>query len=283
LSIAQSKNFPTATFDISSAYLYSPIKEEVYVQPPVEIMPKWRGKIMQLKKAMYGTRQAAHCWWKFFSGKMSSFRFTASKLELSLYYCVWGQEFVVIWLHVDDGFAMGSSTSVLEDLHQAISAEMEVKWSSKVEKLVGINIKNCGDHTRLDQSFLVDQVIRDYSRTCYPCQCTLPEEALETNPGEAVDPTEYQSVLGSLMYLCGCTRPDMSYSVNLLARYSANPSAEHWKALDVLIGYLKRTRELGLVMKKGNGIMQLWSDANWPEGSMNGQLRGISSNTTATA
>jgi hypothetical protein len=33
-------------------YLYSPIEEEVYVQPPVELIPEWKGKIMQLKKAM---------------------------------------------------------------------------------------------------------------------------------------------------------------------------------------------------------------------------------------
>jgi hypothetical protein len=91
----------------------------------------------------------------------------------------------------------------------------------------------------------------------------LPEDALEINTGDAVDPTDYRSTLGSLMYLCGGTRPDLSHSVNLLARYSANPAKEHWQALDVLIGYLKRTRELGLVMKKGTGVMQLWSDANW--------------------
>jgi hypothetical protein len=110
LSIPHSQNFPTASFDISSAYLYSPIKEEVYVQPPVEIMPEWKGKIMQLKKAMYGTQQAARCWWEFFRGKVISFGFTASKLEPLLYYCKRGDEFVVIWLHIDDGFAMGSLT-----------------------------------------------------------------------------------------------------------------------------------------------------------------------------
>ncbi|PLW18521.1 hypothetical protein PCASD_23785, partial [Puccinia coronata f. sp. avenae] len=51
LSIAQTKNYPMASFDISSAYLYSPIEEEVYVQPPVKIVPEWKGKIMRLKKA----------------------------------------------------------------------------------------------------------------------------------------------------------------------------------------------------------------------------------------
>jgi hypothetical protein len=263
LSIAQSNGFPTASFDISSVYLYSPIEEEMYVQPPIEIAPEWKGKIMRLKKAMYGTRQAARCWWKYFSGKMTSFGFTASELEPLLYYCKRDEDFVVIWLHVDDGFAMGSSQRVLDNLHQAISNEMEVKWSDSVEKLVGINIKDLGDHTRLDQSLLVDQIINDYPRPCYPRCSTLPEDTLVINEGETVETTEYRSTLGFLMYLCGGTRPDLSYSVNLLARYSANPSAEHWKALDVLIGYLKRARELGLVMKKGKGVMQLWSDANW--------------------
>jgi hypothetical protein len=149
LSIAQNRNYPTALFDISSAYLYSLIEEEVYVQPPVEIVPKWKGKIMHLKKAMYGTRQAARCWWKFFSSKMVSFGFTASELEPSLYFCKRGNNFVVIWLHVNNGFAMGLSEGVLEDLHQAISSEMEVKWSLKVNKLVGINIDNKGGNLKL--------------------------------------------------------------------------------------------------------------------------------------
>jgi hypothetical protein len=70
LSLACQHQYPTASFNISSAYLYSPIKEEVYVQPLIELFLQWKGKIMRLKKAMYGTKQAARCWWKFFKGKM---------------------------------------------------------------------------------------------------------------------------------------------------------------------------------------------------------------------
>jgi hypothetical protein len=51
ISVTRQHHYPTASFDISSAYLYSPIKEEVYVQPPVELNPHWKGKIMKLKKA----------------------------------------------------------------------------------------------------------------------------------------------------------------------------------------------------------------------------------------
>ena len=52
ISLANKNSYTTATFDVSSAYLYSPIEEEVYVQPLVEIRPEWKGKIMKLKKAM---------------------------------------------------------------------------------------------------------------------------------------------------------------------------------------------------------------------------------------
>jgi hypothetical protein len=53
--LACQNKYATAICDISSAYLYSPIEEEFYVQPPVELFPQWKGKIMRLKKAMYGT------------------------------------------------------------------------------------------------------------------------------------------------------------------------------------------------------------------------------------
>ncbi|POW08747.1 hypothetical protein PSTT_07242 [Puccinia striiformis] len=46
IAMANKYRYATATFDVSSAYRYSPIDEEVYVQPPVEIRPEWKGKIM---------------------------------------------------------------------------------------------------------------------------------------------------------------------------------------------------------------------------------------------
>jgi hypothetical protein len=137
-------------------------------------MPQWKGKIMRLKKAMYGTKQAARCWWKFFSGNMRDIGFTASELEPSLYFCQRGTEVVVIWLHVDDGFAMGSSQQVLDNLHEAITAQMEVKWSNSVDKIVGINISRQANNIMMDQSLLVEQIIRDYPQPCFPKRSTLP-------------------------------------------------------------------------------------------------------------
>lgn len=115
---------------------------------------------MQLKKAMCGTKQAARCWWKFFAGNMVEIRFTASKLKPSLYFFKKGFEFVVVWLHVDDRFATGSSTAVLDELHSAILDWMEFKWRTSVERLVSLGISSHGPLIK-NQHLLVDQILSD--------------------------------------------------------------------------------------------------------------------------
>ena len=37
----------------------------------------------------------------------------------------------------------------------------------------------------------------------------------------------YFSVIGALMYLTNCTRPDIAFAVNILVRHSANPTHCH--------------------------------------------------------
>ena len=38
----------------------------------------------------------------------------------------------------------------------------------------------------------------------------------------------YLSAIGALMYLANCTRLDIAFSVNLLARYSSAPTLRQW-------------------------------------------------------
>ena len=56
----------------------------------------------------------------------------------------------------------------------------------------------------------------------------------------------YRSILGSIMWGQLATRPDLSFSVSLLARFQANPGINHWRALMHVMGYIKNTIDYGL-------------------------------------
>ena len=59
----------------------------------------------------------------------------------------------------------------------------------------------------------------------------------------------YLSAVGSLQYLALCTRPDISYTVGVLARYGSNPGMQHWKAVKHLFRYLRGTLNLKLTYR----------------------------------
>uniref|UniRef100_A0A2N9IVS8 Uncharacterized protein n=1 Tax=Fagus sylvatica TaxID=28930 RepID=A0A2N9IVS8_FAGSY len=74
---------------------------------------------------------------------------------------------------------------------------------------------------------------------------------------------EFASAIGSMMYVMHCTRPDIAFAVNRLSRYTSNSSAEHWKAIARVLGYLKKTKDLGLYYSGYPAVLEGYSDANW--------------------
>ena len=63
--------------------------------------------------------------------------------------------------------------------------------------------------------------------------------------GKSVDSSLYRSMIGSLLYLIA-SRPDISYSVEVCARYQANPKESYMISLKRIIKYVKTTVELGV-------------------------------------
>lgn len=66
LAIAVSLDWKRNMFDVSSAYLNSDINEEIHVKAPEEINEKYKGKMLRLRKALYGMKEAGRCWWQHF-------------------------------------------------------------------------------------------------------------------------------------------------------------------------------------------------------------------------
>jgi hypothetical protein len=58
---------------------------------------------------------------------------------------------------------------------------------------------------------------------------------------EACDPTIYQSMIGSLIYVMTATRPDIAYAIVVLSWFNHDLSNEHMKALRRVFQYLNST------------------------------------------
>ena len=60
----------------------------------------------------------------------------------------------------------------------------------------------------------------------------------------------YLSAIGALMYLANYTRPDIAFSVNLLARYCSAPTKRHWNGIKHVLRYLHGISDMGLFYSK---------------------------------
>jgi hypothetical protein len=65
---------------------------------------------------------------------------------------------------------------------------------------------------------------------------------------EVLDKTKYPygELVGSMLYLAVCTRPDIAHVVGVLARYMSAPSMEHWKTAKVVLRYVAGSASVGI-------------------------------------
>ncbi|CAI7854844.1 unnamed protein product [Closterium sp. NIES-54] len=84
---------------------------------------------------------------------------------------------------------------------------------------------------------------------------------------ESVEPSgPYPELVGCLMYLMTCTRPDLAYPLGLLARYVAPGRHQkvHMDAAKRVLRYLCNTSGMGLVLGgRGDVVLTGHSDASW--------------------
>ncbi|GJW33982.1 hypothetical protein Tco_0054014 [Tanacetum coccineum] len=88
-------------------------------------------------------------------------------------------------------------------------------------------------------------------------------EKLMPNNGQAVSQLEYSKVSGCLMYAMTCTRPDIAFLVDKLSRYTSNPGTQHWKAIQRVLKYLKKTIDYRLTYTGYPFVLEGYTDTSW--------------------
>jgi hypothetical protein len=90
-----------------------------------------------------------------------------------------------------------------------------------------------------------------------------PSLILRKNRRIGRDQLRYPQMIGSLMYLVSATRPDISFAINKLSRFTSNPGDDHWRALERIMHYLVGTMEYGIHYSTFPAVLEAYSDANW--------------------
>ncbi|TPX53131.1 hypothetical protein PhCBS80983_g06361 [Powellomyces hirtus] len=78
------------------------------------------------------------------------------------------------------------------------------------------------------------------------------------NPQEG----EYRKIVGSLMYLMICTRPDIAVAVSMLSRSASNHSPQHLQAAKRVLCYLQETSTYSLCIGSNNVTLHGYSDTD---------------------
>ncbi|KAJ9516322.1 hypothetical protein QJQ45_001053 [Haematococcus lacustris] len=118
---------------------------------------------------------------------------------------------------------------------------------------------------QLDQQQYIKELLSTYSMTeAHSKAVPMAPGTKLVKEGDALDTAHhsYSALVGSLLYLSCCTRPDIAYAVGALARHMASPTQQHWAAAKTVLSYLKGTASQGLVFG-GNDSLQGYCDADY--------------------
>ncbi|WAR64058.1 hypothetical protein PtB15_16B217 [Puccinia triticina] len=267
LTLAAKNNWPVYNFDFVAAYLNAPINGEVWVQAP-EGLDVEAGEACLLKKALYGMKKSARCWWKHLRGTLADLGYISSYYDSSVYTLSNKVNRSIIWVHVDNGIVTGSSDEALKLLETQLKGSLEIKWEEGLSSMVGVKITRTEDGFELRQPCLISKILNEQWDGVSLASSRLPEgySANSDDKEPGVNSTDYLSAIGSLSYVAVGTRPDVTYSVNYLARFSARPSTIHWKGLRHLINYLAKSRDMPLKIQPSkicHSPVDCYVDANW--------------------
>jgi hypothetical protein len=249
LALVPLKKLKVQQMDVKGAYLNGVLQETIYMKQP-EGCKDGTGRVCQLIKTLYGLKQSGREWNEQLDEKLRKHGYTRLYSNPCAYVRWDGDNFTIITVWVDDLLLFASSDWMMEHMKNSLRSEWELTDLGEPRKIIGIEIKRTDNSITISQQKYIETLLRR-------------EMMADVNPiGMPMDPNgklgpnieinkpncsnTYARLLGKLQYISNSTRPDISYAVNKLAAYTANPSLQHYGALKRILRYLAGTKTLGI-------------------------------------
>jgi hypothetical protein len=217
-----------------------------------------------MNKALYGTLEAAKLWFNHIINVLTNLGYTQVPREpCVLIKRVSGKRKVVIVLYVDDLFLRGNNKFLTETVDKLTAIYKEVKVTTgKIHSYLGMLFD-----FRVDGEVKITMIkyIADILDMCATI-CGTRESPGGTDlfvidkSSPLLDKTTakfFHSLVMKIMYVAKRVRVDCLLVVGFLATRTTQPTVQDYKKLCRLIRYIRDTRDLGIVLKPNDGVLQI--------------------------
>ncbi|CAI7851160.1 unnamed protein product [Closterium sp. NIES-54] len=274
LHVAAHRDYELHSLDFSTAFLQGSLHEEIWLHCPPSFTGSFpAGTQWSLRRPVYGLRQAPREWHDTFRTTLASLGFAPSTADPSLFLRTDTTlpPFYVL-VYVDDLIFATADTEALAHVKSELQKRHTCTDLGELTSYLGLRITwdRAQRTITLTQSHMVQHVLQRFGFTySLPQSTPLPtSHSLSAPPSdESVEPSgPYQEVVGCLMYLMTCTRPDLAYPLSLLARYVApvRHRKVHWDAAKRVLRYLCSTSGMGLVLgERARVVLTGHANASW--------------------
>ncbi|CAI7850740.1 unnamed protein product [Closterium sp. NIES-53] len=274
LHVASQRDYELHSLEFSTAFLQGSLHEEIWLRRPPGFTGSFPpGTQWSLRRPVYGLRQAPREWHDTLSTTLAALGFAPSTADPSLFLRTdTSLPPFYILVYVDDLVFATADTAGLAHVKSELQKRHTCTNLGELRSYLGLQITR--DRARstitLTQSHMVQQVLQRFDFTYSSPQATplSTRHSLSALPSdESVEPSgPYPELVGCLMYLMTCTRPDLAYPLSILARYVApgRHRPEHMAAAKRVLRYLCSTSGLGLVLGgRSSVVLTGHADASW--------------------
>ncbi|CAI7871800.1 unnamed protein product, partial [Closterium sp. NIES-53] len=237
LHVAAQRDYKLHSLDFSTAFLQGRMHEEIWLRRPPGFTGSFpAGTQWSLRRPVYGLHQAPREWHDTLRTTLAALGFARSTADPSLFLRTDTSlpPFYVL-VYVDDLVFATADEEALTLANSELQKRHICTDLGELRSYLGLQITR--DRARrtitLTKSHIVHQVLQRFGFQFSSPQPTplSTSHSLSAPPSdESVEPSgPYPELVGCLMYLMTCTRPDLAYPLSLLARYVA-PGSVSWRS-----------------------------------------------------
>ncbi|CAI7759074.1 unnamed protein product [Closterium sp. NIES-54] len=262
LHIAAHRDYELHSLEFSTAFLQGSLHEEIWLRRPPGFTRSFPpGTQWSLWRPVYGLRQAPREWHDTLRTTLAALGFAPSTADPSLFLRTdTSLPPFYILVYVDDLVFATADTAGLAHVKSELQKRHTCTDLGELRSYLGLQItRDRAQRTiTLTQSHMVQQVLQRFGFTYSSPQATplSTRHSLSALPSdESVDSSgPYLELVGCLMYLMTCTRPDLAYPLSIQARYVAHGRhrSEHMVAAKRVLRYLCSTSGMGLATQRSS-------------------------------